>query len=75
MSRRLSFRARVDEAGWLVRRFLWRNFFVVTLVWFVVVIVAVQGFALTAACTDDETGLRSAFGAVHWFVPDFDVGP
>lgn len=74
MSRRLSFRARVDEAGWLFRRFLWRNFFLVTLAWLVVVVVAVQGFALAASCSSDATGPRFVFGTIHWVVPDFDSG-
>lgn len=74
MPRRISLRARIDEAGWLFRRFLWRNFFLVTAAWFVAVVVGVQWFALAANCSADEGGLRSAFEAVPWFVPDFGLG-
>lgn len=59
------------DLSWRIRHFVFRHVLILTAIWFTIVVVAVQGFALTPQCTDALSGSRSVLGAVQWFVPDY----
>lgn len=58
------------DLSWRIRHFFFRHILILTAIWFTIIVVAVQGFALTAQCTDALGAPRSVFSSIVWVLPD-----